>query len=87
MEDISTFVQHSILKKQKKKLVKTARYMSGMTPAAPKRIKEVNKDFDIEGKRIAVNEGIRAIDLLDIKQLIPAEYVKACELLGRAENY
>jgi Xaa-Pro dipeptidase len=46
-------------------------------------LKEVNKDFDIEGKRIAVNEGIRAIDLLDIKQLIPAEYVKACELLGR----
>lgn len=45
-------------------------------------IEKANKDYKLDGKTIAVNASIVAIDLLDIKTVINSEFVKGNLILG-----
>lgn len=44
-------------------------------------IKRANADYAVEGKKIGVNDGIRAIDILDIKECIEVSFFNASSIL------
>lgn len=45
-------------------------------------VEEANRDYNLDGRTIAVNASILAIDLLDIKKIINAKFVKGNMILG-----
>lgn len=46
-------------------------------------IESANRDFKLDKKRIAVNEGIKAVDLIDIQTVIKSDFVKGNNILEK----